>query len=457
MKKQKRICSVLLTLVLTIAFLSANSLPVSAALKTNADDSQRAAPTASTIMVNGTIVSFDAYTINGSNYFKLRDLAYVLSRTKKQFNVGWDSANSAITITMGAPYITVGGELAKKSTSGKTATLSSSNIYLDKTQIYLTAYTINGNNYFRLRDVAAILDFGVTYNSSTKAISIDTSTGYTEDKNASSVNVEEGIKAALINKTSYLFEISGEFAFEPGANAFRTLKNKFGSITKTQQSEEWTQNEIKGSLTGYIMRIDKGIASVVGNTDATVGNYHETFDCSLTIMEDNKGVSIKITESYPSVNGKVIIGTIKGNMLTASETEEAATYDSFAQVTYGLFCTGEYSVGMSEIPVSNWPPLTPILKVSENDDGSMILTWVDNNPAGVVAYYEIYRTVNVNIFCLEQEKKVATITNRTTWTDSLEPYPADYSYLRLEYRVIAYNAAGVKSSYYPVVSIWSRK
>ena len=46
-----------------------------------------AKPTASTVLVNGENVAFDAYNINDNNYFKLRDLAYILSGTEKQFEV----------------------------------------------------------------------------------------------------------------------------------------------------------------------------------------------------------------------------------------------------------------------------------------------------------------------------------------------------------------------------------
>ena len=57
-----------------------------------------AKPTASTVLVNGKNVAFDAYNIEGSNYFKLRDLAFTLSGTEKQFDVGWDGANNMIVI-----------------------------------------------------------------------------------------------------------------------------------------------------------------------------------------------------------------------------------------------------------------------------------------------------------------------------------------------------------------------
>lgn len=45
----------------------------------------------------------------------------------------------------------------------------------------LTAYNIGGNNYFKLRDMAAVINFGVAWDGDTNTINIDTSTGYTKE------------------------------------------------------------------------------------------------------------------------------------------------------------------------------------------------------------------------------------------------------------------------------------
>ena len=64
---------------------------VSSAPSTPAQPSGPSAnPTNAKVLVNGEEVAFDAYTIDGSNYFKLRDLAFVLNGTEKQFEVGWE-------------------------------------------------------------------------------------------------------------------------------------------------------------------------------------------------------------------------------------------------------------------------------------------------------------------------------------------------------------------------------
>ena len=153
-----------------------------------------AVPTSSTVYVNGKAVKFESYTINGNNYFKLRDLAQVLRGTNKQFEVTWNSSlighssdgfvdkGGVVELTSNTPYTTVGGELNAGDGKAKTCNLSTSNIMKDGVLVYPTAYMINGNNYFKLRDIGQLFDFGVEWDGSRNAIMIDTNKVYTSDK-----------------------------------------------------------------------------------------------------------------------------------------------------------------------------------------------------------------------------------------------------------------------------------
>ena len=138
-----------------------------------------ATPTASTVLVNGENVAFDAYNISGNNYFKLRDLALVLSGTEAQFDVGWDGAKNAISLTSGEAYTVIGGEMIRGSAGNKSAAPTTSTIYFNGDEVYLTAYNIAGNNYFKLRDIGEAFDFGVDWDGTRNTIVIDTSKGYT--------------------------------------------------------------------------------------------------------------------------------------------------------------------------------------------------------------------------------------------------------------------------------------
>jgi len=138
----------------------------------------KASPTASKVLVNGTVTSFDAYTIEGNNYFKLRDLAYVVSGSGKQFEVTWDGERKAINLISNKAYTTVGGEMAIGDGKEKTPVVNTSMIYKDGAVVPLTAYTINENNYFKLRDIAQAFDIGVTWDGATNTVGIDTTISY---------------------------------------------------------------------------------------------------------------------------------------------------------------------------------------------------------------------------------------------------------------------------------------
>lgn len=174
--KRKSLLSFLLCLTLLLG-LASTSWAASGPARSAA--SVTATPTASKVLVNGKPVSFDAYNINGSNYFKLRDIAYTLNGTQKQFDVAWDSKANAITLTPGKAYTAVGGEMASGQSAGaQTATPTASKIYIQSTQASFDAYNIGGANYFKLRDIGEAFDFGVDWDSSTQTISISTEKGY---------------------------------------------------------------------------------------------------------------------------------------------------------------------------------------------------------------------------------------------------------------------------------------
>lgn len=143
------------------------------------EEDNAAVPTNAIVTINGKTVQFEAYNINGYNYFKLRDLAMALNNTEKQFNVSWDSARKAISLKSLTPYSVVGGELAlTEILHNITPVHTLSKVYLDDRQIGFVAYNIAGNNYFKLRDLAFYLDFGLTWDEYSDTISIDTAKGF---------------------------------------------------------------------------------------------------------------------------------------------------------------------------------------------------------------------------------------------------------------------------------------
>lgn len=138
-------------------------------------------PTPSTVIVNGKVIPFEAYGFGGYNYFKLRDLAMAVSGSEKQFEVTWDGVEKVIRLTSGLPYTKTGGELTISSNFvEKEAKLNTAKIFADGAEVELVAYGIDGYNYFKLRDIGKLFDFGVEWDAKNNAVIIDTSKPYTE-------------------------------------------------------------------------------------------------------------------------------------------------------------------------------------------------------------------------------------------------------------------------------------
>ena len=134
-----------------------------------------AKPNNSTILIDGRKENFESYNIGGYNYFKLRDIAMALNGTEKSFQVKWDDGIKAIKIIPNSTYTEVGGELLiSDNPITKKALLSTNSVYVNQQKIELEIYNIDGNNYFKLRDIARIIDFNVIWDQENQTISIDT-------------------------------------------------------------------------------------------------------------------------------------------------------------------------------------------------------------------------------------------------------------------------------------------
>lgn len=138
------------------------------------DEIKTATLSKSKVLVNGKETPLIAYTIDGNNYFKLRDIAYVLTGTSGQFGVEWDESNKAIEIVSGRIYKKTGSELSAGQVKEEPAYPSKSPIYKDSVPVSLKAYTIGGNNYFKLRDLGDVIGFLVGWDGKKNTVTIET-------------------------------------------------------------------------------------------------------------------------------------------------------------------------------------------------------------------------------------------------------------------------------------------
>lgn len=160
------------------AFLLLLSLALGLAPAVQAADSVSAKAGDISIALNGKSVRLGVYNIADSNYVKLRDVAQLLRGTEKSFGVAWNGEAQSIDLSPWEDYTPVGGELSPLPAGIQTAFSSAASVRLYGTELPLTAYTIDGNNYFKLRDLGAALDFRVDWNASDGTVVVDTAQGY---------------------------------------------------------------------------------------------------------------------------------------------------------------------------------------------------------------------------------------------------------------------------------------
>ena len=115
------------------------------------------------LSIDGEPKEAEMYNINDENYFKLRDVAALLRGTEAQFEVTWDEASNCIVVETGKPYTPVGGELDQGADRSGSIVVSPQSMTVDGEAVNVTAYNLQGNNYFRIRDLGRVLGFGVDF------------------------------------------------------------------------------------------------------------------------------------------------------------------------------------------------------------------------------------------------------------------------------------------------------
>jgi len=139
-----------------------------------------------TVTVDGKKVEFQMYALldangNGTNYIKLRDMAYVLNGTRAQFSVGYDGT---ISLTTGEAYESTGTEMTTPFSGDRAYTGGAQSIKINGSNVDMTAITLlddagGGYNYFKLRDLGKALGFNVGY-SNEQGVFIESDKPYAE-------------------------------------------------------------------------------------------------------------------------------------------------------------------------------------------------------------------------------------------------------------------------------------
>ena len=179
MKLKARLACLLLAVLLAAAPLTVPAL---------AEDGPRSVVRSTmSLTIDGMVRhGVEIYNIDGETYYRLRDLAMLLGGTRAEFGVSYDEAARSISVTRGAEYRPVGGELDAGADRSAHCQLSTQTLLIDGVQTVLRAYNLAGTNFYRLRDLGPALGFGVGYDASRRVVLVDTHSAVTRVRLGSS-------------------------------------------------------------------------------------------------------------------------------------------------------------------------------------------------------------------------------------------------------------------------------
>lgn len=98
--------------------------------------------------------------------------------------------------------------------AGIMANPTTSPVYVDGERVQFEAYNIGGYNFFKLRDVAEAVDFGVYWDNTSGTVQIDTMTGYQADN---TVNTDSSINLPATGER-YMPKVGDSIRCEDGTN-----------------------------------------------------------------------------------------------------------------------------------------------------------------------------------------------------------------------------------------------
>ncbi len=131
-----------------------------------------AVPTVTNAVVDGKQTRFPTYQIGGSNYVKLRDVAWMLCSTAARFSVDWNGDD--ISLRKGKSYTPAGGELVTLPYGARTGKSMVGRVNIDGSATTLAAYNVGDHYYFKLRALGEKLGFQVAWDEINRMIILKT-------------------------------------------------------------------------------------------------------------------------------------------------------------------------------------------------------------------------------------------------------------------------------------------
>ncbi len=256
------------------------------------------------------------------------------------------------------------------STTGALAALSmtqsTTNLSLNGTPITPTAYAIDGNNYFKLRDMAELLDFGVTYDKASNTALITSDDHYKPDPTqmisgnwapATRARIQSVIDANAnkgryvvfdFDNTSVIFDVQEAlliyqvehliFKIEPKdmkAVLETGIPDLTKAIGKNADGKDVTVNDVVADLVSsytWLYNNYEGMKGTKSLSYIQASNQYQDFSAKIRFMYNNLGDYFDHAVSYPWV-------TYLFTGMTPAEVQEMATASHQYWAAYGRYAT----------------------------------------------------------------------------------------------------------------------
>lgn len=254
------------------------------------DDSERTLP-------------FSTYNINNYNYFKLRTLANYMNHTVKKFDVKYDESKDAVFISTGKNYSDYDAmEMVKKIYGDKEAHETRQKIFVDNKEIKIEWYNIEGNNYFKLRDLGDVLDFMVDYDNESNTVIINPNISSAKAEKDLNELVSEVQKDLAISNDSIATDNS--FCYIPASGSPIKVNVSPGYLIEIKNSKITSFKNCKDYIS-----IPKGTAAIYIN----YANFKNKSIC----IDDNE---VKMSQAYLNnwFKKNIFVPFVKAKKLNAS-------------------------------------------------------------------------------------------------------------------------------------------
>jgi len=133
-----------------------------------------AVPSNANLILDGETMPLSAYVINDYHYFKLREIAFLLNGTERQFDVVWNDYYRSISLMGGVSYSSSGSDLGAAITGTRPYIPTPSSIFFNGELCSFESYLIDDLNYFKLRDISGLIGFEVNWDEATRTVMIKT-------------------------------------------------------------------------------------------------------------------------------------------------------------------------------------------------------------------------------------------------------------------------------------------